>query len=112
MDDVFQALAHPIRRRILDYVSEHPGALSGEIAEQFEVSRIAVSKHLKLLECAQLLTIEISGRTREHYFNPIPIQKIYERWTDQYSQFFASKINAFQIKLETNNEEDINEKTA
>ena len=110
MDKVFNALAHETRRQILDFVMQHAGALSGEIADQFGISRIAVSKHIKILEQANLLIIEKSGRERLHYFNPMPIQTIYDRWTNEYSQFFAPKLNAFKTDLES--PEEAHEKTA
>ena len=110
MDKVFNALAHETRRQILDFVMQNAGALSGDITAQFEVSRIAVSKHIKILEQANLLIIEKSGRERLHYFNPMPIQAIYDRWTDAYSQFFAPKLNVFKTELEST--EEAHEKTA
>lgn len=112
MDRVFHALAHDIRREILDYVVANPGCSAGEIAEQFTISRIAVRKHIKLLSEAQLLVLEKSGRHCFHYFNAIPIQTIYDRWTNQYSQFFASKLNAFKFQIESDATEDSHEKTA
>ncbi|MCO7222944.1 helix-turn-helix transcriptional regulator [Pleionea sp. CnH1-48] len=113
MDSIFQALAHEIRRQILDIVKENPGCHSGDICEYFDVSRIAISKHIKILEQASLLVIEKSGRHRLHYFNPMPIQAIYERWTDEYSQFFAPKINLFKQQLEREEQQESNdEKTA
>lgn len=106
MDDVFHALAHKMRREILDYVKQHPGCLAGDICAQFEVSRIAVSKHIKILEQADLMIIEKAGRTRLHYFNVMPIQAIYDLWTDEYSRFFASQMSAFKLQLETPDEDD------
>ena len=99
-DQVFHALAHRMRRQILDYVQTNPGCPAGEIAAQFEVSRIAVTKHLKLLEQADLLVVEQEGRSRLHYLNIMPIQAIYSRWSDQYSQFFASRMHDFASLLE------------
>ena len=110
MDNVFHALAHETRRHILDFVMNNAGALSGDITMQFDMSRIAVSKHIKILEQAGLLIIEKSGRERLHYFNPMPIQAIYDRWTNEYSQFFARKLNAFKADLESS--EETHEKTA
>ncbi|RYV03905.1 transcriptional regulator [Shewanella sp. OPT22] len=100
MDEVFQALAHSHRRLILDFVNQNPGCLAGEIAQRFDCSRIAITKHIKILEKAQLLIIEPSGRKRLHYFNVMPIQMIYDRWTDQYSQFFAAPMSDFKQFVE------------
>lgn len=99
---------------------ENQACTTGDIAAQFKISRIGVSKHIKILHKAELLMIEKSGRNSLHYFNPVPIQMIYDRWTNEYSQFFASKLNAFKRQLEsslgseTDSEltEDSHEKTA
>ena len=99
-DLVFAALAHPARRRMLDLLVQAPGASVTAIASHFEFSRIAVMKHLKALEAADLVISEKSGRTRRLYFNPIPIQRIYDRWTDQYSSFWAGRIADIQARVE------------
>ena len=100
MDKVFQALANKTRRQILDLVKDQPGCLVTEICLHFEMSRIAVMKHLKILEEANLLVTEKVGKSRHHYFNVIPIQQIYDRWTDQYSRFMASRLTGFKEHLE------------
>lgn len=92
MDAVFSALAHETRRRILDLVKRRPGAAVGEIAQEFDVSRIAIMKHLAALEAAQLIVSEKDGRTRRLYFNAAPIRMIYDRWTDDYSGYWAGEI--------------------
>lgn len=113
MDDVFHALAHKMRRQILDYVKQNPGCSAGDICGQFDVSRIAVGKHIKVLAQADLLVIEKAGRSTLHYFNVMPIQAIYDSWTDEYSRFFASKMNAFKLQLEAQDtDEDNDEKIA
>ena len=112
MDKVFHALAHDTRRQILDYVMANPGCLANDIAGQFETSRIAVRKHIKILEESNLLITEKEGRNSHHYFNPVPIQLIYDRWTNQYSQFFASKLTSFKLQVESDSTEEDNEKTA
>ena len=100
MDKVFQALANKTRRQILDLVKDQPGCLVTDICQHFEMSRIAVMKHLKILEEANLLVTEKVGKSRHHYFNVIPIQQIYDRWTDQYSRFMASRLTGFKQHLE------------
>jgi predicted transcriptional regulator len=87
VDRVFQALAHTARREILDYVMANPGAQSNEISDRFEFTRVAVRKHIKVLEQCDLLIVEVSGRHRLHYFNPMPIQTIYKSWKTVYSGF-------------------------
>jgi DNA-binding transcriptional ArsR family regulator len=92
MDAVFQALAHESRRRMLDTVKERPGIGVGALASDFDVSRIAVMKHLRVLEQAGLIVSEKDGRTRRLYFNAVPIQLIHERWTTEYSVYWSSNL--------------------
>ena len=101
MDAIFQALAHEIRRRILDMVKEMPGIGVGQLASDFDVSRIAVMKHLAVLETADLIISEKHGRTRRLYFNAAPIQMIHERWTTDYSAYWAGQLTQIKYLAET-----------
>jgi predicted transcriptional regulator len=100
MDAVFAALAHESRRRILDALKQRPGANVGEIANLFDVSRIAVMKHLAVLEEANLIVSQKSGRTRRLYFNAAPIRMIYDRWTDDYSGYWAGELTRLKYLAE------------
>jgi predicted transcriptional regulator len=100
MDIVFQALASAPRRRILDIVREKPGCNVSEVCRYFDVSRIAVMKHLAVLETAGLLISEKQGRTRRLYFNAAPIQMIYERWTTEFSGMWAGRLTEFKRQVE------------
>lgn len=100
MDSVFQALAHQSRRRVLDIVKENPGIGVGALAAQFDVSRIAVMKHLNTLEQAGLLVSEKDGRTRRLYFNAVPIQMIHERWTSDYSAYWSGSVTRLKYLSE------------
>ena len=100
LDGLFQALAHPVRREILDIVKKSPGSRVSEVCEHFNMSRIAVMKHIGLLETARLIVSEKSGRSRLLYFNIMPIQALYERWTNQYDRAWASSLSAFKKGLE------------
>jgi predicted transcriptional regulator len=102
MDSVFQALAHESRRRILDIVKESPGIGVGALAAEFDVSRIAVMKHLNTLEQAGLLVSQKDGRTRRLYFNAVPIQMIHERWTTEYSAYWSSNLTRIKYLAEMN----------
>ena len=62
-----------------------------DICEHFDISRIGVMKHLNILVDAKLVISRKTGRTRELFFNAAPIQMIYDRWTDEYSTFWASQ---------------------
>ena len=100
LDAVFTALAHETRRRILDALRGRPGASVGEIASEFDVSRIAIMKHLAVLEDAHLIVSQKDGRTRRLYFNAAPIRMIYDRWTDDYSGYWAGEITRLKYLAE------------
>lgn len=100
MDAVFSALAHETRRRILDLLRERPGAGVGEVALEFDVSRIAIMKHLAVLENAHLIVSQKDGRTRRLYFNAAPIRMIYDRWTDDYTGYWAGEIARLKYAAE------------
>ena len=100
MDAVFESLAHPVRRKILDVIKEHPGCSVNEVCDFFELSRIAIMKHLKVLERAELILSKKEGRTRELHFNAVPIQLIYERWTTEYSSYWASAMTRVKYRIE------------
>lgn len=93
MDLVFHALAHQTRRRILDLVRDRPGQSVGELAKAFDVSRIAIMNHLKVLEEASLLVSQKDGRSRRLYLNAMPIQAIHERWIDGFSAHWADRLS-------------------
>lgn len=97
---VFTALSNHTRRQILDLLTAHPGLTIKAVASHFPISRIAVMKHLAALEAADLVISQKHGRERHLYFNPVPIQQIYDRWTDQYSSFWASRMTDIQAGVE------------
>jgi DNA-binding transcriptional ArsR family regulator len=86
MDEVFRALADPSRRRLLDSLNARTGQTLGELCRQLEMARQSVSKHLAVLEGANLVTTVWRGREKLHYLNAEPINSIAERWIDQYSR--------------------------
>lgn len=100
MDLTFQALSHETRRTILDCLRDHPGLTVGELARQFDVSRIAVMNHLTVLEKAGLVISRKDGRSRRLFLNLVPIQMIYDRWTDAYSGHFASRLTQIKYAAE------------
>ncbi len=100
MDSVFHALAHVTRRTMLDYIRDKPGLTVGELAQKFDVSRIAVMNHLTVLEKANLVISEKDGRSRRLYLNAMPIQDIHERWTDTYSAHWADRVNLIKHAAE------------
>lgn len=101
MDAVFQALASETRRRMLDVVKDRPGCGVGDLAAQFPaISRIAAMKHLRVLEEAGLILSEKAGRTRRLYFNCVPIQMIYDRWTTEFSALWAGRMTEIKYRVE------------
>jgi predicted transcriptional regulator len=101
LDIVFHAMAHRDRRRILDLVRETPGCCVDEVARRFDTSRIAVMKHLRVLERADLIHSEKVGRERRIYFNAVPIQLIYEAWTTEFSRDVAAEMVRIKAAVES-----------
>lgn len=103
MDDmaaVFDALGNDTRRRILDIVKANPCCTVGELAAEFDTTRVAVMHHLRQLEDCGLIVSEKEGRTRLLYHNPVPIQLIYDRWTTEYGGFWASRMADVKYAVE------------
>ncbi len=105
MDAVFQALAHADRRRVLDLVKGSPGISVGDVCSQFGTSRIAVLKHIQVLEDAGLIIRKKEGRKRLLYHNTVPIQLIYDRWTSEYSKLWSSRVTSIKHRIEAMNDE-------
>ncbi|MFI1963752.1 ArsR/SmtB family transcription factor [Streptomyces pathocidini] len=86
MDEVFRALADPSRRRLLDSLNARNGQSLRELCAGLDMARQSVSKHLAVLEAANLVTTLWRGREKLHYLNAEPINAIAERWIDQYDR--------------------------
>jgi uncharacterized protein YndB with AHSA1/START domain/DNA-binding transcriptional ArsR family regulator len=86
MDDVFKALADPTRRRLLDSLNARNGQTLRELCSGLGMARQSVSKHLAVLEAANLITTVRSGREKLHFLNAAPINEIGERWITRYDQ--------------------------
>ena len=85
-DKLFKALADPGRRLLLDRLRARNGQTLTELCEHLDMSRQAVTKHLKRLEEASLVVTLWRGREKFHYLNPVPIHEIAERWIDKYER--------------------------
>jgi DNA-binding transcriptional ArsR family regulator len=85
-DKVFKALADASRRLLLDGLRRKNGQTLGELCDGHDMSRQAVTKHLKLLEEANLVATAKKGREKLHYLNPVPINEIYARWIGKFDQ--------------------------
>jgi DNA-binding transcriptional ArsR family regulator len=96
--DVFQAIADPNRRAIISLLSKQKLTLNG-VAEKFEVSRPAISKHIKILTQCGLITVTQQGRER---YCEARLQKLSEvsHWVDQYRIFWTKKLDALERFLE------------
>ncbi|MFA5885377.1 MAG: metalloregulator ArsR/SmtB family transcription factor [Acidimicrobiia bacterium] len=84
MDDVFKALGDPSRRRLLDRLNARNGQNLSELCAGMDMTRQSVTKHLEILEAADLVVIVRRGRERLHYLNAAPIHDIADRWIGQY----------------------------
>jgi len=96
---LWRALADPTRRRILDLLRERP-RVTGEIAAQFPVSRIAVMRHLEVLSEAGLAVSRKRGRQRWHYLNTVPLQDLHRRWAEPTAARFAAALLRLQDSVE------------
>jgi DNA-binding transcriptional ArsR family regulator len=86
MDAVFKALADSTRRRLLDSLRARNGQTLNALCAQADMTRQAVTKHLAILEAANLVVARKCGREKLHYLNPVPINEIAERWIGKYDR--------------------------
>jgi DNA-binding transcriptional ArsR family regulator len=86
LDAVFKALADPSRRKLLDELHTNNGQTLSELCAHLAMSRQAVTKHLVLLEDANLVATVWRGREKLHFLNPVPLHEIYERWIAKYER--------------------------
>jgi DNA-binding transcriptional ArsR family regulator len=102
MDAVFRALADPARRRLLDSLHARNGQTLGELCEGHDMTRQAVTKHLAILEEANLVATRRRGREKLHFINPVPLNAIAERWIRKFEQRHLSALSALKKSLEKN----------
>ena len=104
VDKVFKALAAPERRMLLDLLRAANGQTLGELCAHLDMSRQAVTKHLKVLEDASLVVCIWQGREKLHYLNPVPIHEIAERWIGKYEEGRLRALSELKKKLEGEND--------
>jgi DNA-binding transcriptional ArsR family regulator len=109
MDDVFRALADISRRELLDRLHAQNGQTLNELCARLaeagtSMTRQAVSKHLAILEGANLVATVKRGREKLHYLNPVPIHDITERWIGKYERQRVSALAELKKGLEVKNE--------
>ena len=100
VNDVFRALADASRRALLDALFKRNGQTLGELCDGMAMTRQAVTKHLALLEDANLVAIVWRGREKLHYLNPVPIHEISERWISKYERGRLSALSDLNKALE------------
>src|SRR6267142_5536371 len=102
MDAVFKALADASRRKLLDQLHKSNGQTLSGLCEHLDMTRQAVTKHLVLLEKANLVTVVWRGREKLHYLNPMPLHEIYERWIGKYERHRLQALSDLRKGLEQN----------
>ena len=86
-DAVFRALSDPHRRALLDALFAEDGQRLGQLCAVLpDMTRFGVMKHLSVLAEAGLVVTERQGRTKVHYLNPVPIQRLADRWIAKYAR--------------------------
>lgn len=100
MDAVFRALADPVRRQLLDSLHARNGKTLSELCEGHDMTRQAVTKHLAVLEAANLVVPLRRGREKLHYLNPVPIHEIADRWIGKYERSRLRALSDLKRNLE------------
>ncbi|MGZ4963679.1 MAG: ArsR/SmtB family transcription factor [Limisphaerales bacterium] len=102
MDEVFKSLADASRRKLLDELYKRGGQTLGELCQHLDMTRQAVTKHLVILEAANLVATLWHGREKLHYLNPVPLHEIYERWIAKYERHRLQALSDLKKGLEQN----------
>ncbi len=100
MDAVFKALADASRRELLDRLRAENGQTLAGLCARLDMTRQAVSKHLTILEDANLVVTVKRGREKLHYLNPVPIHEIAERWIGRFERARLDALSAIKKGLE------------
>ena len=101
MDLVFRALADDSRRALLDSLCGHSGQTLAELCSGLAMSRQAVSKHIAILEDANLVATVKRGREKLHYLNAVPIAEIANRWIRKFERHRVDALVGLKRKLES-----------
>ena len=104
MDEVFKALADASRRTLLDRLHDKNGQTLNELCDGLDMTRQAVTKHLAILEEANLVSTVRHGREKLHYLNPVPIHQIGERWIRKFERGKLVALSELKRKLEKRDE--------
>jgi len=95
--DVFQAIADPTRREIIGLLASQPLNLNA-VSENFDISRPAISKHMRILAECGLVSIRQTGRERYCYANLKKLKEVAD-WTENYRSFWTQKLDALELFL-------------
>jgi DNA-binding transcriptional ArsR family regulator len=104
MDEVFKALADASRRELLDRLRADNGQTLGDLCNRLSMTRQAVSKHLAILESANLVATVRRGREKLHYLNPVPIHDIADRWIGKFERSRLQALSDMKKALESGDE--------
>jgi DNA-binding transcriptional ArsR family regulator len=100
MNAVFKALADPSRRQLLDRLFVRNGQTLNDLCSGLDMTRQAVTKHLIILEEANLVAVQWRGREKLHYLNPVPIFEIADRWIGKFERGHLRALNDLKKNLE------------
>ncbi len=100
MDTVFRALADPTRRALLDALYARDGQTLVALTATYDMTRIAVAKHLRLLEEANLVVSRRRGREKLHFLNPVPIRLVHDRWVSKFAEPWTAGLVGLKRELE------------
>src|SRR6195256_6573368 len=100
MDEVFKALAAAARRSLLDRLHARNGQTLNDLCDGLAMTREAVTKHLAILEAANLVSTLKHGREKLHYLNPLPIHQIGERWIKKFERGKLAALSELKRQLE------------
>jgi DNA-binding transcriptional ArsR family regulator len=100
MDAVFKALADGSRRKLLDALHKDNGQTLTQLCGHLDMTRQAVTKHLAILEAANLVATVRHGREKLHFLNPTPLHEIYERWIGKYERHRLQALSDLKKGLE------------
>jgi DNA-binding transcriptional ArsR family regulator len=103
-DKVFKALAAPERRLLLDRLRASNGQTLSQLCQHLDMTRQAVTKHLRLLEEATLVAAIWRGREKLHYLNPMPIYDIAERWIGKFERGRLRALAELKLEMEGDND--------
>jgi DNA-binding transcriptional ArsR family regulator len=109
LDPLFSALADPTRRQVVEMLSDGREMTVNEVAQQFDMTRQAVAKHLTILRDADVVRCEKQGRERVHYLVPARMNALAE-WVEHYSAFWDRKLTGLKELIEEEHGHDRNKK--